>query len=127
MSYYYAVVSVDSLGKKSSLTNVQNITAYVTDIQNSNTGAPYTYQLNQNYPNPFNPTTHIAYTIAKRGMVSLLVYDLLGREVSTLVNEVKEAGRHTVPLNGTKLSSGVYFYCLQAGSFSETKKLVLLR
>jgi len=101
------------------------------------TGVPRTgntpkgYALSQNYPNPFNPSTRIQYTIESAGLVSLKVYDMLGREVATLVNGRQEAGTYTVQFginNGTSgLSSGVYFYRLNVGSFISTKKLVLMK
>ena len=91
---------------------------------------PDSYILTQNYPNPFNPTTTINYSIpaeTTRRVVSttLKVYDILGREVITLVNEQKSPGNYEVTFDGSKLSSGVYLYRLQSGSFSQTKKLVL--
>lgn len=85
------------------------------------------YRLAQNYPNPFNPTTNISYVLPKAENVSLKVYDVLGREVATLVNEVKAAGAYTVPFNASNLASGVYFYRLQAGSFVQTKKMMLVK
>ncbi|MFN3639254.1 MAG: T9SS type A sorting domain-containing protein, partial [Chloroherpetonaceae bacterium] len=85
------------------------------------------YRLEQNYPNPFNPTTNISYVLPKAENVSLKVYDVLGREVATLVNEVKAAGAYTVPFNASNLASGVYFYKLQAGSFVQTKKMMLVK
>jgi tartrate-resistant acid phosphatase type 5 len=84
-------------------------------------------QLMQNYPNPFNPSTEIKYTIPKSGFVTIKVYNLLGREVATLVNEEKAAGNYSVTFNGANLSSGVYFYTMQEGDFLQTKKLVLLK
>jgi hypothetical protein len=93
--------------------------------------APQEFALLQNYPNPFNPSTRIQYSLEKAGMVSLKVYNVLGVEVATLVNGRQEAGSYTVPFNTNKgtlgLSSGVYFYRLQAGSFVSTKKLVLMK
>jgi endo-1,4-beta-xylanase len=89
------------------------------------TTTPYEFHLYNNYPNPFNPTTSIQYSIAKRTKVTLRVFDILGREVKTLVNEVKSPGQYSVTFNGQKLSSGIYFYRLNAGTFSETKKLIL--
>jgi hypothetical protein len=93
--------------------------------------APVEFSLSQNYPNPFNPSTKIAYSLQKAGMVSLKVYNLLGLEVATLVNGRQEAGSYAVPFgtgNGTVgLSSGVYFYRLETGSFVSTKKLVLMK
>jgi hypothetical protein len=88
---------------------------------------PKFYKVSQNYPNPFNPSTIIMYDLPEGGMVSIKIYDMLGREVRTLVNEYKNAGSYNVEFNASNLPSGTYFYCLQAGSFAETKKLVLLR
>lgn len=95
---------------------------------NKQTGQiPTDYTLAQNYPNPFNPVTKINYSIPKQGLVTLKVYDILGREVRTLVNEVKMVGNYTVDFDGTGLSSGVYFYRIQAGSFSETRRMVMIK
>lgn len=88
---------------------------------------PNEYTLNQNYPNPFNPVTRINFEIPKQGMVSLKVYDVLGREVKALVNEVKAPGVYSVDFNGTELSSGVYFYKLESNGFSDIKKMMLIK
>ncbi len=88
---------------------------------------PNKFELSQNYPNPFNPTTTIQYAIPKSEHVTLKVYDELGREVSTLVNENKEAGQHRVNFNGANLASGIYYYRISAGDFTEVKKLMLLK
>lgn len=95
---------------------------------------PEKFSLSQNYPNPFNPTTKIRYSIpdiipneAKNLLVSLKVYDILGREVATLVEEEKPAGEYVVEFSGAYLPSGIYFYRLKADAFSETKKLILMR
>ena len=85
------------------------------------------YYLLQNYPNPFNPTTEINYSISKSGIVKIKVYDLLGKEVTTLVNEYKPTGSYHVQFNASKLVSGVYFYRMESGAYSETKKLILLK
>jgi hypothetical protein len=87
--------------------------------------SPYSFILHQNYPNPFNPSTTISFSIPSRSFVSLKVFDLLGREVATLINENQNVGTHFTTFSATNLPSGIYFYRLQAGSFSETKKLVL--
>jgi len=90
---------------------------------------PLKYTLSQNYPNPFNPSTQINYSLEKPGKVSLKIYDLLGREVSTLVDDHQAAGTYTVTFNtaGRNFSSGVYFYRLESGSFAATHKLLLLK
>ena len=85
------------------------------------------YKLSQNYPNPFNPATTIAYQIPQTGFVTLKVYDILGREVATLINEEKLAGSYEVQFIGNGLTSGIYFYQLKAGNYSETKKMILLK
>jgi hypothetical protein len=87
----------------------------------------YEYVLCQNYPNPFNPTTYINYSIKATGLVTLKVYDMLGTEVASLVNEIKEAGNYSVTFNAENLPSGIYFYTLTSGAFRETKKLNLLK
>lgn len=88
---------------------------------------PTKYSLSQNYPNPFNPTTTINYQISKVSKVTLKVYDVLGKEVKTLVDEIKESGQYSVKFNGSNLASGVYFYKITAGSFSDTKKFILMK
>lgn len=99
----------------------------VSGIEDENNIIPEEYMLYQSYPNPFNPSTTIKYSIPNSDKVSIKVYDILGREVSTLVNEYKTAGTHTVEFNASGLASGVYFYQLRAQNFVETKKMVLLR
>ena len=88
---------------------------------------PDAFALAQNYPNPFNSTTTVAYAVPRRELIELKVFDLLGRDVATLVNEVKEPGTYAVQFHADRLASGIYFYRLRAGSFLETRKLVLLR
>jgi hypothetical protein len=97
------------------------------EVVEAEVGIPNEFKLEQNYPNPFNPITRISYSIKEAGSVSLLVYDILGNEVSTLVNEKKFAGYYIVDFNAAHLPSGTYFYKLTSGSFSETKKLILLK
>jgi hypothetical protein len=89
---------------------------------------PHVFTLGQNYPNPFNPTTTIEFTLAEDSKVSLKVFDMLGREVATLVNGNLKAGTiHQVPFNATTLSSGLYFYRLETEGGSLMKKLMLLK
>ncbi len=88
---------------------------------------PTNYVLDQNYPNPFNPTTKISYQLPQSGYVNLKVFNTLGKEVASLVNEEKSAGHYKVDFNAQGLSSGIYFYTIQSGSFQETKKMILLK
>jgi hypothetical protein len=83
--------------------------------------------LSQNYPNPFNPVTKINFAIPKTGFVTLKIYDILGREMRTLVNESVKAGNYSVEFNATTLSSGVYFYRLISDNFTDTKKMMLIK
>jgi photosystem II stability/assembly factor-like uncharacterized protein len=94
---------------------------------NQNNTVPYTYSLSQNYPNPFNPSTNIRYAIPKSGMVRLVVFDALGREVETLVNESLKPGTYESKFNGANYPSGIYFYKLRAEGFTETKKMLLIK
>jgi len=89
--------------------------------------APAQFNLMQNYPNPFNPSTTIKYQVPEAGIVSLKIYDILGSEVKSLVNEEKQPGTYSVIFNAHNLASGVYYYRIQAGSFVDTKKLILLK
>ena len=89
--------------------------------------APSQFKLNQNYPNPFNPSTMISYVLPKTSLVRLKVYNILGQEVAVLINGEQNAGSHNVLFNASKLSSGVYFYSLRAGSNISTKKMILLK
>jgi hypothetical protein len=89
--------------------------------------APSVFSLSQNYPNPFNPSTQIKYSIPQLSKVVIKVFDILGNEVKTLINEEQPAGKYQVKFDALKLTSGVYFYKLQAGSFIETKKMILMK
>ncbi len=88
---------------------------------------PTKFELSQNYPNPFNPETKISYTLPKESNVSLKVYDVLGNEVATLVNEIKQAGAYNVNFDAKNLTSGLYIYKLQADNFIQTKKMMLIK
>jgi len=104
--------------------NISEITAIESNQFN---GTPKLFNLEQNYPNPFNPSTTISFSIPTSEFVTLKVFDVLGNEVATLVNEYRRAGSHNIEFDASKLSSGIYFYKLQTGSFIETKKMILLR
>ena len=94
---------------------------------NDKVNAPVSFRLDQNYPNPFNPSTKISYTLPNASTVNLSVFNVLGQEVATLVNENQNAGEHFVNFNAANLSSGVYFYTLKTGNFTETKKMALMK
>lgn len=88
---------------------------------------PEVYKLQQNYPNPFNPLTHITYSLPHSGIVTLTVYDLLGKEISTLVNRNQTAGAYTVDFDASHLASGIYIYTLRADQYIKSRKMILLR
>ena len=90
-------------------------------------GLPDKFALEQNYPNPFNPLTKISYQLPKSSFVKLSIYDISGKLVETLVNEQKNAGYYSIDWNAEKVSSGIYFYRIDAGEFIETKKCMILK
>ncbi|MBV6478261.1 MAG: hypothetical protein HGGPFJEG_01011 [Ignavibacteria bacterium] len=96
-------------------------------VNNAETSVPENYYLGQNYPNPFNPTTMIEYNLLKSGLIKLTVFDLLSREIAILVDGEQNAGTYKVSFDGMNLSSGIYFYKLEAEDFIETKKMILIR
>jgi hypothetical protein len=104
-----------------------NILLVNLEQESSDEPIPINFSLSQNYPNPFNPSTVISYQLPVTRNVTLKVYDILGNEVAILVNEEKPAGNHKIEFNAGLLSSGVYFYQMKAGSFSQTRKMVLIR
>ena len=85
------------------------------------------YSLSQNYPNPFNPVTNIKFSIPTGSVVKLTVFDITGREVATLINQNLNAGSYTADFDASKLSSGIYFYTITAGDFTDTKKMMLVK
>jgi len=95
--------------------------------EGQNSILPTKYELSQNYPNPFNPTTKINFALPKSGFVTLKIYDILGREIKTLVNEIKQAGNYTVDFNAWEFSSGVYFYRLETEGFTDVKRMMLIK
>jgi hypothetical protein len=116
----------DSYGR----TDTQTYTLYISPpvaIDTKFNQIPQKYALNQNYPNPFNPSTIIKYQVPELSYLTIKVYDVLGSEISSLVNEEKPAGSYEVEFDGTGLTSGIYFYQLQAGDYTDTKKMILLR
>jgi len=123
------VAGVFNGGAPASLEDVYFLRSTVTftSINTISTEVPAKYSLSQNYPNPFNPATSIKFAITKAGFVSLKIYDLTGREISSLVNENLSAGTYNYAYNAANLSSGIYFYTLKADGFSETKKMMLIK
>lgn len=119
-----ALLEVGDIFEDATIRIISNITVYVDNIFKP---LPLSFLLYQNYPNPFNPTTTIMYTLLHNSQVKLIVLDILGRQVRTLVDEEKSAGNYKIEFNASDLSSGVYFYNLQTSEFSQTKKLVLMR
>lgn len=126
---YYKITAVDSSGKSSTFS--MEIKIPVVDSISGCEGYPRNdcnkFTLYQNYPNPFNPTTKINYSIPKESIVTIKVFDVLGKEVTTLVNQRHTVGHHQIELNANNLSSGIYFYNLQAGDYVETKKMIFLK
>lgn len=120
LPYYYQLITVDLNGTR----------VAVFETESPAMPTPPTivaYQLHANWPNPFNPKTSITYDLKENGPVLLRVFDVLGREAEVLVSGEQEAGRHTVTFDGSSLSSGIYFYRLDAGDFTDTKKMILMK
>ena len=107
--------------------NVTGFKPAPTGIVNNTNTVPDKYALEQNYPNPFNPSTQISYSVAKEGLVKISIYDILGREIKSLVNDVKTPGYYAVDFDASSLSSGFYFYRMESGYFVDTKKMTLIK
>jgi hypothetical protein len=99
----------------------------ITSVQTTSGILPTEFNLKQNYPNPFNPTTNIKFDVAKLSNVKIVVFDVMGREVQTLVNESMKPGTYETKFDGAKLTSGVYFYKITAGDFSQTKRMLMIK
>ena len=99
----------------------------VTSVSNNASGIPDKFALNQNYPNPFNPSTKIEYTLQSASNVMLRVYNVLGQVVATLVSEKQDVGFHFVTFDASKFTSGVYFYQINAGNYTATRKMILMK
>jgi photosystem II stability/assembly factor-like uncharacterized protein len=107
--------------------NICFVSNIITNEGNTRYGVPSEYKLHQNYPNPFNPVTKIKFEVPKSSFVTLKVYDILGRQVSVLVNENKQPGAYSVDFNASSLTSGVYFYRLETASFTDVKRMILVK
>jgi endo-1,4-beta-xylanase len=121
------LVRADGTARPALLWLAQYVKANPTAVEKIASGIPSSYQLEQNFPNPFNPATTIRYSISQTSKVTLKVFDLLGKEIQTLVNTAQMPGQYQVTFDARNLTSGVYFYRLTAGSSVETKKLVLMK
>jgi len=119
-TYYHTPDLVNS-----NFPTILNVSSTSTNV--SDNGLSFSFMLKQNYPNPFNPITKISYSIPQINYVTIKVFNLLGKEIVTLVNEEKAIGNYEVEFDCGNITSGIYFYRMQAGNFSETKKLILLR
>ena len=114
--YYYRLKQIDNDG-----------TVCLTEAQMLEVIAPRTYALKQNFPNPFNPSTEIVYQLKESGKVTLKVYNILGREIKTLVNTYQEAGTHRLTFDATGFPSGVYFYRIRVNDFDNVRKMAILK
>ncbi|MBE2256704.1 MAG: T9SS type A sorting domain-containing protein [Ignavibacteria bacterium] len=123
----------ESISEQISLVNndikkIISVAGLVTGDNIKGTETPIEYTLHQNYPNPFNPITKISFSLPKDIKVTLVIYDILGREILKLVNnELKPAGSHTFDFNATKIASGIYFYSFITDEFKQTKRMVLIK
>ena len=133
----YAIMMAKGTDNINSITKLRELASHVQEFYNTElvdilntkqTVAPTGYTLFQNYPNPFNPKTTIEYEVPEKSFVTIKIYDILGREVQTLVNNQEQVRyKYKVVFDASSLSSGVYFFRLQAGSFTETKKMMVLK
>ncbi len=123
-NYVLKVASVENGDVYDEVTvSISDSTSGVTELE----GEVSNYTLSQNYPNPFNPSTNIQFAIPESGMVKLVIFDVLGREVTTLVNEYKSAGNYQVNFDASRLASGVYYYSLESNAFRSTRKMILMK
>lgn len=124
---YWKLTIADGAGSDIGYLNGWGIQPNIVTGNGNESQVPYEFHLDQNYPNPFNPVTAINFGVAKDGDVDIAVYDILGREVKTLVHEFKMAGDYEVEFNAASYASGIYFYKIKAGDFVDTKKMVLVK
>ncbi len=124
VTYYYLVAATDFNGNEGEFSEEAKVTVLSTEAEMK---LPDEFALKQNYPNPFNPRTSISFAVPQTGMVTITVYNLLGKEIARLVNEVKEAGRYTVEWDAGGLTSGVYLVQMRSDGFVETRKMMLLK
>ena len=124
----FAVWSQRNSGSGNNIWAVEGCNGIITTgIENTGNEIPSTYSLSQNYPNPFNPTTNIKFSIPKSGYVKLVIYDITGKEVETLIDENLTGGTYKADFDGSNLASGIYLYNISASDFTETKKMMLIK
>jgi hypothetical protein len=127
-TYYITVYGAENGGPRTHYRQWQLVVSSLFGIRNNQNTIPTAYSLDQNYPNPFNPSTVIYYALPKQSLVNLKVYDVLGRLVTTLINnEIKPAGNYNINFNAQNFTSGIYFYRLNAGDFTDVKKMILVK
>ncbi len=124
---YYMVLAEDVHDNLSETTTPVNVTTMTTSSEDENEVIPQRFELHQNYPNPFNPTTKVKYSLAQSSHVSIVVHDILGREVAVLIDDVKPAGTYSLTFDASHLTSGVYIYRMKTGSFTETRTMTLMK
>lgn len=124
-NYYYYVVTATDFNGNQGVASAE--AAAAVSVANEATGLPTEFALNQNYPNPFNPTTTISYDVPATSAITITVYDILGRQVQTLVNETMAAGRHTVQMDGSSLTSGLYIVRMRTGNRVFERSIVLMK
>ncbi|MCC6637683.1 MAG: T9SS type A sorting domain-containing protein, partial [Ignavibacteriaceae bacterium] len=120
---YVSATAVDTFGR----ITVANLINVVTGVKEIDNNIPNNYNMSQNYPNPFNPSTSIQFSIPEAGMVRMVVYNAIGQEVAVLLDGEKAAGNYEVSFDAAKLPSGIYLYTIQSGSFTQTRKMMLLK
>lgn len=123
---YYWRVQANNVAGSGPWSNVLDFMVILTGIRGVE-GVPTEYSISQNYPNPFNPNTKIEIALPIRAQTKVMIYDLLGREVMTLINQELNAGKYEINIDANNLPSGVYFYKIQSGDFIQTKKMILTK
>jgi hypothetical protein len=121
----FCIITISSADIGIGISDIGTISS-ITGIEETNT-APVGYMLQQNYPNPFNPGTEISFSLAKSSFVTLEIYNSLGQKVATLINNEMNSGSHKIKFNASDLSSGVYYYKIDAGEFQAVKKMLVLQ
>jgi hypothetical protein len=124
---YYWRVRASNVSGSGPWSTLSSFPTTPTAVKGEEGGIPTEYSISQNYPNPFNPTTKIKFALPQRSLTKLIIYDLLGREIQTLINKELEAGYHEINFDATNFPSGVYFYRIQTGNFIQTKKMILMK